>query len=99
MIECMKYRAAKKEGCLQGFATLYVEKWGIEIRDCTLYEKDTKMWVNFPSKEYVNKEGKKAFAPLIRFHEKGIMYEFSKQAKEAIFEYQKKHGVIYDEII
>ena len=60
MIECIKYTEYAKQGCLQGFADLYVKKWGLEIKGCSIYMKENQRWINFPSKEFQNTEGSKA---------------------------------------
>ena len=43
-----------------------------------------RVWVNFPSKEYIDKDGAKKYAPYVRFTEAAHMKEFSSQARKAI---------------
>ena len=83
MIECTKF-TPHANGFLQGFADFYIEKWGVEINGCSLFMKEGRRWVNFPAKEYENKEGEKKFMPLIRFREKEHNTKFMEAAKEAI---------------
>lgn len=83
MIECTNFRT-HQAGSLQGFADLYVQTWGLEIKGCSLFMKEGKRWITFPSREYVNKEGEKKYMPYIRFRNKEHMEAFANQAKEAI---------------
>ena len=88
MIECTKFKS-HVSGYLQGFADFYVEKWGLEIKSCSLYMKDGKRWINFPSKEFTTPEGEKAYAPLVKFRERDHMDKFAEAAKKAIVDYCK----------
>jgi hypothetical protein len=83
MIECTSFKSFQK-GNFQGYANIYVEKWGIEITGCSLFMKDGRRWINLPSKEYVNKEGEKKFQPLFFFREKSHHEVFVNKVKEAI---------------
>ena len=96
MIECTKFKS-HESGCLQGFADFYVEKWGLEINGCSLYMKDGKRWINFPSKEFTNQEGEKAYAPLVKFRERDQMDKFSDSAKVAIDKYCKENEGVHQE--
>lgn len=86
MIECTKFTSFPK-GSFQGYANIYVEKWGVEIIGCSLFMKDGKRWVNLPSKEYTNKEGEKKYQPLFFFKDKSHYETFCNQVKEAIDKY------------
>jgi len=82
MIICTRFNEYKK-GSLLGFATLFIDKWGIEINSCTLHEKDGKSWVNLPTREY-EEEGQKKFMPIIFFKDSSLKTKFIEQAKDAI---------------
>lgn len=102
MIECTKYRSCER-GCLLGFADFFVEKWGLEIKDCQLYQKDNRRWINFPSKEFVNGDGEKVFYQIIKFREKEHANAFAEEAKKAIEMYSKNNTVeekkdIFDDV-
>ena len=85
MIECTRFVTLQK-GSLQGFADLYVPKWGIEIKGCSLFMKNGKRWVSMPSREY-EVDGEKKYAPIVAFRNKAHMDAFSEQAKDAIDNY------------
>jgi len=85
MIECTKFKSLAKPGSsLQGFADLYIDKWQLEIFGCTLHMKDGKRWLNLPNKEYLDDQGVKKYAPIIKFKTKDLQDTFSEKAKEAI---------------
>jgi hypothetical protein len=83
-IKCIKYKPYHK-GHLLGFADIFVPKWGVEIYGLTLYEKDGRKWVNFPSRSY-EKDGEKKNAPYFRFPESEHYTLFCSQVREAIGE-------------
>ncbi len=82
-IECINYRPVNK-GALLGFADFYIPKMGLEIFNCSLFQKDGRRWLSFPAKEHVDKEGAKKYTPLVRFRNKDHMEAFNKAANEAI---------------
>lgn len=88
MIECRKFKSFEK-GCLQGFATLFIEKWGVEIHGCTLNMKNGRRWVSLPSKEYED-GGVKKYIPVMHFKDKGLSERFSELAKKAIEDFCAK---------
>lgn len=83
MIECIKFKSYQK-GTLQGYAEIYVPKWGIELSGFSLHMKDGRRWINFPSKEYKNEKGETKYIAQIRFRQKGLYENFCEQVKEAI---------------
>lgn len=86
MVECTRFKSVIT-GYLQGFADLYVEKWGLEIKGCSLYMKEGRRWINLPSKEFTTPEGEKAYSPIVKFREKDSMDKFTEEAKKAIDRY------------
>jgi len=87
MIKCTNFRPYESGYC-KGFADISVDKWGITLKDLTLFEKDGKRWVALPSKEYTDKEtGEKKRASFIHFKEKEHKFEFCKRARDAIDQY------------
>ena len=85
-IECMKFKKFEN-GFLQGFADLYVIRWGLEIHGCSLYMKDGRRWLNLPSKEFQNEAGEKKWCPLVKLRDKDHQDGFVIQAIEAIDKY------------
>ena len=82
-IECKKFKPINS-GTLQGFATLYIKKWGINIHNVAYHIKGAQEWINFPSKEFLNKEGEKQYLSYINFENKEHMTLFVSQATKAI---------------
>jgi hypothetical protein len=90
MIECTGFKSYEK-GCLQGFASLYIHEWDLEVHGVTLNMKNGKRWINFPSREY--KEGEETkYIPVVRFRDKGRMGKFSEAAKKAIEDFCAKQS-------
>lgn len=83
MIECINFRSLNR-GTLQGFADIFVPKWGVEIHGFTLHMKDGKRWINFPSKEYKNEKGETKYSSTIRFKKKDHYEVFCNEVKKAI---------------
>lgn len=83
MIKCVKFRPFKK-GHIVGFADIFVEKWGIHIKGCTMFHKEGRSWIAFPAKDYTDDEGKKCYSPIIRFETKEHQEAFSKACVEEI---------------
>lgn len=91
-IEVVKFKPYQK-GNLEGFADIYVEKWGVEIRGCTLHRKGSQVWVNFPSKEFEDANGEKKYMPLIKFRERSHQDEFSRQVLKSIAKWREENAV------
>lgn len=82
MIECRKFRYVGK-GAIVGNADLYVPQFGLHIYNCTVFQKDGRRWLSFPSKEK-DVNGEKKFFPQIRFEKRESMDNFTIQAMKAI---------------
>ena len=81
---CIKFHPHHK-GSLRGFADLELPS-GLIIRGCTLFEKDGREWVSFPSRSYTDKDGATKWQPLVEFAEtaKAERAAFQRQALDAI---------------
>lgn len=82
-IVCTAYKAINK-GSLLGVFNIFIPKWGVEIRNMTLCQKNGSRWVNFPSMEYENKQGEKKYAPYLSFKEPTHSTMFQEKVKRAI---------------
>lgn len=82
-MECIRFKSYEK-GFLQGFADLYVTKWGLEIKGIGLYMKNGKRWISFPSQKFENCNGETSYSPYIKFRERDHMDKFTESAKKAI---------------
>lgn len=85
-VECMEFRSYSS-GSLVGFATLYVPKWGVVVKDISVFNKEGNRWISFPSREFVSKEGEKAYNPYIKFRSKDHHEAFNLLAIKAIDDY------------
>lgn len=73
-MEIRNYKQINK-GFVVGSFDLFVEKWGIVIREMTFFSKDNKSWISFPSRQFV-KDNKKCYSPLIKFEKNEINGKF-----------------------
>lgn len=73
-MQIKNYRPVDK-GCLKGFLTLQMDKWGVEISDIGIFQKDSKRWCTFPQKTF-EKEGKMCYYPYIKFLDATHMKKF-----------------------
>lgn len=55
-MDVTNYKEVNK-GCLKAKFNIVIPEWQIEIRDCTLFEKDNSQWIGMPGKPY-EKDGK-----------------------------------------
>jgi len=83
MIECMRFNTINKGFCV-GFADIKIPEFNnMEIYGMTLYEKERRRWVGFPSKQY-EKDGVTKYSPYFRFPEKEDYDNFCSETKKAI---------------
>lgn len=93
-LECMHVKV-HQSGSLFGFADLFSNKWGVEIRGCPIFEKEGRKWINLPSKEY-EEDGEKKYYSFLRFREKSHLAEFVRQAVKSIEDWLTKNSEIID---
>lgn len=87
-MKIIQYKPVDK-GATKGYITLFVPKWELTIYNITLYEKDGKMWISFPSKSY-EKDGQTKWFSFMRFEKPEQMEAFSAQVINAWKGYQPK---------
>ena len=78
-----KYRSIAK-GSLVAYFDLIIPQWGnLRIRGMSLFHKDGKRWISFPT-QMVEENGQKKYYAHLYFEDKGLMQEFSKKVIKAI---------------
>lgn len=55
------------KGAAKARVKIFITKWDLEINNIMIFGNDRGMWLGMPSKEFQNEEGKKCFAPYIKF--------------------------------
>ena len=88
-IELVSFRKYQKN-TLQGFASFLLSEVGLEIRDCSVHQKDGKRWIGLPSKPYTDKDGSEKYSYVVKFVEKDKYYSFQKHALAALDDFLKK---------
>ena len=91
MIECTKFKEYEN-GFLKGFADFYIDKWGVEINGCPVFEKDGREWINLPAKEYQNEAGEKKFASFMRFRDDELKKVFNENMLIALNKFKESGG-------
>lgn len=86
------YRPVEK-GCLRGFATVFVDKWGLEICDMGIFQKDEKRWISFPQKTY-EKDGKTCYYPYMKFAEGSHMKRFQESLLDSVDKWIKDNPIL-----
>ena len=79
---CTKY-VHIPNGTFVGFADFFLPDKGIEILSCTLHKKDSRRWINLPSKSFMDGNNEK-FRNIIRFKDPKDFREFCLKGKKEI---------------
>jgi hypothetical protein len=91
MIEIMKFELVNKGPLIARF-TLKMMKWGgLQIRECTLFESGPKRWINLPSRQYQDSEGKTKYFPFLAYEERSMDDKFKEMIIKAVDEYMAKN--------
>jgi hypothetical protein len=69
---------------LIGSADITVVRWKLTFRGCLWFRKGSKEWVNFPGREWLDRDGSKQFADLIKFTDRETFERFQVAALAAI---------------
>lgn len=85
-MKIIQYKPVDK-GATKGYITLFVPKWELTIYNITLYEKDGKMWISFPSKSY-EKDGQTKWFSFMRFEKPEMMDKFGAEVIAAWKQHQ-----------
>lgn len=86
MIKIINYKPINKN-TLVGFVDISIPQFGLEIYGCTHFKKGSQEWVSFPQKEYTDKEGVKKYLSIVRFKDRNESDKFSKEALQAIMNF------------
>lgn len=86
MIQITRYKPMDK-GPLKAFLDIYIEPWGLEIRDCSLMETDSGKWVNMPSERYTKDDGSTGYKSYLFFNDPQTRERFQNAVKSAVDEY------------
>jgi hypothetical protein len=79
------------KGTLRAFFSLTLPS-GLVIRRVMLHEQGAARWVQTPSREWLDTQGKKGYAPLIEFTSRDVSDRFKEQVLHAVDRYLTAHG-------
>jgi hypothetical protein len=69
---------------LIGSADLTVVRWKLTFRRCLWFCKGSKEWINFPGREWIDRNGLTQYADLIKFTDRDTHDRFQQAALAAI---------------
>lgn len=81
-MELTNYKTIDK-GYLVATFDVTIEQWGLTIKNCTLFRKDSRQWVGLPQKQYQAKDGSTKNFDLVAF-DKARKARFDKAVFEKI---------------
>jgi len=84
MITCEKF-TKKESGALIGFADLMLSS-GMLIRSCSVFQKEGRMWISFPSRQYEDDSGEKKYYNYIVIPDSEKYKQFMQGAVTAVKE-------------
>ena len=85
-VEIKEFRPFQKNS-LQGFITILLSGNGLEIRDCSLHEKNGRRWINLPAKPFKKSDNTTGWINIVSFPDKDIYYRFQQEALSALDSY------------
>lgn len=74
-VKCLKYNKIDK-GFLEATCDVLVVGWGVEILDIKIFSKGSSRWLSLPSRVF-EVDGKKSYAPYLRFPNKDLHDAFA----------------------
>ena len=88
-IEITKFRKYEKN-TLQGFMSILMTGIGLEIRDCTVHQKDGKKWIGLPSRPYEKEDGTTGYSYIVKFVDKDKYFQFQESVIKELDKYLSK---------
>ena len=73
-----------RKNTLQASADIEVPKWRLKIRGVMWHAKNGKVWLSFPSRDWVDGNGARQFTVLLEFTDKDVERRFKDAALAAI---------------
>lgn len=98
MIEITKFELVNK-GALVAKFNCKIPKFGnLIIRELTLFESGSKRWINLPSRQYQDNEGKNKYYPFLTYEDRAMDDKFKEAIMKAIDEHMTKLAQTQTEI-
>ena len=98
MIEISKFELVNKGALIARFNCKMMKWGGLQIRECTLFESGSKRWINLPSRQYEDSEGKKKYYPFLAYEDRVMDDKFKESIMKAIDEHMHKLAQAQTEI-
>lgn len=91
MIEITNFKLLNKGSLIAQFSVKMMKWGGLQIREITLFNNGNKKWLNMPSRQYEDGEGKKKYFPYLAYEERSIDDKFKAAIMAAVEEYMAKN--------
>lgn len=86
-----------EKNTLRGFFNVRLTDWSLEIRGCTLHEKDDNEWINLPSRTYEKKNGETERVSYVDFYDNTRFLQFQKTVLAALKVYRSRANIFAGE--
>jgi len=94
----MKFELVNKGALVARFTCKMHKMHGLLIKKCTLFESGSKRWINLPSEQYQDAEGKNKYFQLVGFEDRVMDDKFKESIMKAIDEHMHKLAQAQTEI-
>lgn len=71
------------KGTLIGTVDLEIVGWKLLFKECLWHRKEDREWIQFPRREFSDREGNRKFADIITFTDREVSGRFQKAALAA----------------
>jgi hypothetical protein len=89
-ITIIQFRA-KEGSCLRGYLVISLTP-GLIIHGCKMFAKNGERWVKLPEREFLKKDGTKAYAPIVELASRGMEAAFQRAVLAALDAYLQENG-------
>ena len=91
MIEITNFKLLNKGSLIAQFTAKMVKWGGLQIREITLFNNGNKKWLNMPSRQYEDGEGKKKYFAYLAYEERTLDDKFKAAIMDAVEAYMSKN--------
>ena len=74
------------KGTLLASVDLEITGWKLLLKECLWHQKDSREWIQFPRREYNDREGNRKFTDIISFTDRTVSGRFQAAALKAVHE-------------
>ena len=91
------YFKSYEKNTLRGFFNVRLTDWSLEIRGCTLHEKNGNEWICLPSRTYEKNNGEMERVYHVEFYDNTRFLQFQKSVLNALRGYRSRANIFAGE--